>query len=754
MSDTPQLAQIELLQTIIDHSDDGIVVVGEDGLILEWNRKQTAITGLPREAVMGRAIWEVQSQLAPSDKAAPVNLAAARQYTLHILKSGEVLNLPGLREQIIQRADGTQRIIQTQSVPVPTKRGFMIVGTVRDITELKRLESDLRRSEVRYRALFEQANDAIMLENERDEIVDANQRAADLLGYSRAELLALHVSDLQAPEVRGRSGRVVADELAQHRGGLFESIDLHSDGHRVPVEIAETRLSGQEAGLVLAIVRDITERKRIEQALRENEERFRLAFEAAAIGKALVSTTGQFLRVNAALCRMLAYTEDELQAKKFTEVTHPADVAIGLEYFNRALAGELDSVSYEKRYVRQDGTSIWAIVSSSLIHDAQGQPMYFVSEMQDITERKRAELALRDSEEKYRQLFELESDALFLIDNVTGQIYEANSAATALYGHTHAELLQLHNTDLSAEPERTRQAMAEQHQLIPTRWHRRKDGTIFPVEITARHLVWNDRPVHIAAIRDITARQRAEQILQDRNEDLAELNAELRARNEDLDAFAHTAAHDLKNPLHVVVGFAETLAEAGADLSADEQAVALGNVARNARKMNNIIDELLLLAEVRKTQVVLRPLDLSRILGDALQRLSDMIADSQAQINLPATWPVVLGHAPWVEEVWVNYVSNAIKYGGQPPQVDLGADVLADNSVRLWVRDNGLGLPPEVHARLFTPFTRLDQIRARGHGLGLSIVRRIVEKMGGQVGVQSGESGFGCLFYFTLTHLD
>jgi signal transduction histidine kinase len=296
--------------------------------------------------------------------------------------------------------------------------------------------------------------------------------------------------------------------------------------------------------------------------------------------------------------------------------------------------------------------------------------------------------------------------------------------------------------------------MAEQHQLILSRWHRRHDGTIFPVEITARHLVWRGRQVHIAAIRDITERQRAGQVLQDRNRDLADLNAELRTRNEDLDAFAHTVAHDLKNPLHLVIGFAETLAEAAAELTADEQAAALSNVARNARKMNNIIDELLLLAEVRKTQVVLRPLDMSRVLADAQQRLTDMIADSHAQIRLPATWPVVMGHAPWVEEVWVNYMSNAIKYGGQPPRVELGADMLADNMVRLWVRDNGPGLPPEVHARLFTPFTRLDQVRARGHGLGLSIVRRIVEKMGGKVGVQSGEPGSGCLFYFTLSQLD
>lgn len=882
MSHNAQLTQVELLQTIIDHSDDGIVVVDEQGLILEWNQKQAAITGVSRDAAIGRAIWDVQMQLAPPDKATPEHRAAARNFTLRLLQTGQSLHGPESAAQTIRRGDGTERIIQTQSVPVPTERGFMLVGTVRDVTELKQLETALRRSEARYRALFEQANDAILLENEQDEIIDANQRAAELLGYTRAELLTLHVSDLQAPEVRGEAGQIVTDELTRYNGRPFESIDLRRDGSRLSVEVTETRLSGLDVGLVLSIVRDISARKRIEQALLENEERFRRAFQSAAIGKALVATDGRFVRVNAALCQMLAYTEEELLARTFSQITHPEDVSLGENYFRRVLAGELDSVSFEKRYLRKDGQPIWVIVSSSLIRAADRQPALFISEMQDITERKRAELALRDSEEKYRQLFELESDAIFLIDNVTGQIYEANSAATVLYGYTHDELLTLRNVDLSAEPDQTRQAMAEHHELIPIRWHRRRDGSIFPVEITARHLVWHDRPVHVAAIRDITERERvqqalraseqryralveispdaivltdlngviqlcnnrtaelaglsdageligrsvltlvmpedhervianflrvradghmhnveyqgrdvsgrvvpleisgtlltddrqqpvavvsvvrditarkqAEQALVERNRELAELNAELHTRNDDLDAFAHTVAHDLKNPLHLVVGFAETLAEAGGELTPEEQTVVLGNVARNARKMNNIIDELLLLAEVRKTQVVSRPLDLSRILGDALQRLTDMITDAHAEIVLPTTWPVVMGHAPWVEEVWVNYISNAVKYGGQPPRVELGADILADGAVRLWVADNGAGLPPDVHARLFTPFSRLDQIRARGHGLGLSIVRRIVEKMGGQVGVQSGEPGtVGCRFYFTLSQVD
>jgi len=235
-------------------------------------------------------------------------------------------------------------------------------------------------------------------------------------------------------------------------------------------------------------------------------------------------------------------------------------------------------------------------------------------------------------------------------------------------------------------------------------------------------------------------------------EALRRSNAEMEARNQDLDAFAHTVAHDLKNPMGLIIGFAELLQLGPDDLPEDEQQRAVRTIGQSARKINNIIDELLLLAEVRQVDVRTVPLDMASIVTGAQRRLGDMIEKHQAEISLPPAWPLALGYAPWIEEVWVNYMGNAIKYGGQPPRVELGATLSipsAGEHVRFWVRDNGPGIAPEDQARLFTPFTRLDQVRARGHGLGLSIVRRIVEKLGGQVGVESCIDQ-GSLFYFTL----
>jgi signal transduction histidine kinase len=238
---------------------------------------------------------------------------------------------------------------------------------------------------------------------------------------------------------------------------------------------------------------------------------------------------------------------------------------------------------------------------------------------------------------------------------------------------------------------------------------------------------------------------------------LQQRTVELQVRNEELDAFAHTVAHDLKSPMARIVGFSETLEISYTELPDDELRRYLCMMAQSGRKMSRIVDELLLLAGVRKMEVELRPLDMASIVAEAMQRLVPMIQEAQADVTLPKTWPAALGYGPWVEEVWINYVSNAIKYGGQPPRVELGASPLGSLQgernegamVRFWVGDNGAGLTPEAQARLFTPFTRLDQVRTEGHGLGLSIVRRIVEKLGGQVGVES-TVGQGSVFSFTL----
>lgn len=216
----------------------------------------------------------------------------------------------------------------------------------------------------------------------------------------------------------------------------------------------------------------------------------------------------------------------------------------------------------------------------------------------------------------------------------------------------------------------------------------------------------------------------------------------------DLDAFVHTVAHDLKSPLSTMLGYVGMLLEEIKTIP-QQQRVYLRALERSGYRMSNIIDALLLLATTRHGDFAIERLDMAQLLRNTQDRLHVTIEHAQAQVKVAGEWPAALGYTLWIEEVWVNYLSNAIKYGGQPPRIEVGGTVEDGGMVRFWVQDNGRGLTPEERAKLFVPFSRVGHSKVQGHGLGLSIVKRIIEKLGGEVGVES-EVGQGALFYFTL----
>ena len=224
---------------------------------------------------------------------------------------------------------------------------------------------------------------------------------------------------------------------------------------------------------------------------------------------------------------------------------------------------------------------------------------------------------------------------------------------------------------------------------------------------------------------------------------------ELTVQNAELEAFDHTVAHDLQNPLALVVGFADLLQTQGNHITEEERARALELLVQNARRMSSIIQELLMLSSVRKRDVETHALDMAVLVENALDRLRFLVQQHKAQINLPESWAVARGYGPWIEEVWENFISNALKYGGTPPEINLGSTVLADGRIQFWIRDNGQGIPVEKQDQLFIPFTKLSEVYITGHGLGLSIVCRIMEKLGGDVEVESRQ-GAGSTFSFTL----
>ncbi len=234
--------------------------------------------------------------------------------------------------------------------------------------------------------------------------------------------------------------------------------------------------------------------------------------------------------------------------------------------------------------------------------------------------------------------------------------------------------------------------------------------------------------------------------------EISQRASELQHQNLALNDFAHTVAHQIQGLLSQMVGYASLVDSHYQEELSVPARQAVDQIMQSGYKMNNVITELLFLASMRSEKIQVSELDNKRILTEVLKRLRYEIRATEAKISLPSQWPRAYGYAPWIEEVWLNYISNGLKYGGsdeRSPTLKLGATAETNGMVRFWVADNGPGIAPADQKRLFKPHTRVTSKKIRGEGLGLSIVWRIVEKCGGKVGVESQE-GSGSCFWFTL----
>ena len=218
-----------------------------------------------------------------------------------------------------------------------------------------------------------------------------------------------------------------------------------------------------------------------------------------------------------------------------------------------------------------------------------------------------------------------------------------------------------------------------------------------------------------------------------------------------LDAYAHTVAHDLKNPLTMIIGFADLLRDSFDSLPPENLVLCLDSIVEHGMKMSSIIDTLLKLAGVRGAEKVkLDRVDMGAVVNETLKRMELMFSEQSAVVIEPDDWPVAQGYGPWIEEVWYNYLSNGLKYGGTPSRLELGYDTPENDMIRFWVKDNGPGMKVDNPETLFAPLQGSPGERKRNsHGLGLSIVQRIVRRLDGRVGVESAP-GQGSKFYFTL----
>ncbi len=440
---------------------------------------------------------------------------------------------------------------------------------------------------------------------------------------------------------------------------------------------------------------------------------------------------GRIVRFNRACEALTGYLFAEVKDRYLWDLLLvPEELESVKRVFEMLRAGDFP-LEFENHWLTKDGRRCLIAWSNTALVAESGMIEYVIGTGIDITERRQVEQEIR-----YLSSFPQLNPHPVLEVNTQGAI--------TFYNPGSIKSLERLGVDLDVRlflPDDLPAILhdLQQHQLTLVQ----REVTIGSAIFTESFYLAPDFGTIRIFASDITERKRMEEALR-------QSNLELQARNAELDAFAHMVAHDIKNPLHLIVGYADVLAENLATLPVETMADALHFILRSGHRLNKITDSLLLLSEVRQKDIVLEPLDMRGIVAEAQLYVAHLI-DDRVEIRLPEIWPLALGYEPWIEEVWVNYLSNALKYAGRPACIELGGEPQPDGLVRFWVRDNGIGIAPADQPRLFEAFFRTARTHDAGHGLGLSIVKRIVEQLGGSVGVQSsGVPGEGSIFNFTL----
>lgn len=633
-----------------------------------------------------------------------------------------------------------------------------LAGIGQDLAARDRSMQTLIESEAMYRGLLEAAPDAFIVIEPGGRIVRVNSEAERMFGYPRAELIGQFVEQLIPKRFQLNHAR----HRMNYSGGphprpMGLGLELHGmrrDGSEFPVEISLSPMETPQGLLVTAAVRDITERKLAAEALQESKERFKRAFEFAAIGMGLVGLDGRFLQVNRAYCDILGYTEDELLQRTFYEVTHPEDRERDAAQVDQLLAGRVESYQLEKRYIHRDGRIVWVLVSVSLLR-IDGLPRYYISQAQNITERKAAEEALGREQALLRAQLEA-SMAGIVMTGKDGSILNynqrfqdmfqvpeevlASGAAHALFDYSaqlvkDPEAFQERVTLLLRHPEEVRQ---DEFDLRDGRVIERHTAPVLAPSGEMLGTIWN--------LLDVTPRKRMERTLMEQFQQLKELD-ELKSQ------FVNAVTHELRTPLTSIRGYAEFLEDGIGGPLSEQQLEFVSAIQHSSLRLQNLVDDLLDFARMEAGTFKLRysQANLCTKIHDITHSLRPQADEAHLALSVECP-PIEIWMDPQrIGQVLTNLLFNAIKFTPEGGGIAVRASVDGDFA-RCEVIDTGIGIGHEDQQKLFQRFSQLDMSNTReagGTGLGLSISKTLVEAHGGQIGVES-EPGKGSTFWFTL----
>ncbi len=679
-------------------------------------------------------------------------------------------------------ADGSYRWVLSRGVTVRDAQGLPsgLFGADVDITERKTLEETLRRSEARYRHLVEDVSDIIYEADPEGRMTYVSPVAERLYGYAAGE-----VTDRSYAEF------IFPDDLAVVAEGLRDALAgrPRPNDHRVITKTGAIRWvrnlarpivdDGQVVGL-RGVMADVTERKRAEDALRDltisleqqvaeqtrelaaSHQRLRLITDNMSDLVSQVTMEAQLEYVSPAHERVLGYTPEQMLGRSAFDFLHPDD----RETVAAVVRNPIDGSTFQQveiRYRHALGHYVWLETTGKLLFDERGARVGAVLSGRDISQRKRADEALRQSEKRFRAIFEQAPLGVALVDSQSGRLLQINRRYCDILGRTERELVGAdfrsltHPDDRPANwEEQERLLRGESHFYAFEKRYLRPDGSTVWVNVTAVPM-WAEGAaptVQLAMVDDITERKQAAERIERLHAELearvVARTAELQAVNKELEAFSYSVSHDLRAPLRAIDGFSRMLRDEHGQQLPAEGRHCVERVCAATTRMAQLIDDLLKLSRLQRSEVSRQPVDLSALARGIAAELQQAAPARVVDVVI-AGGIAVIGDPDLLRVVLENLLGNAWKYTSKHATARIEFGVTdAGGRMTYFVRDDGAGFDMAYAEKLFGPFKRLHTAHEfEGTGIGLAIVQRIIARHGGQVWAEAKVER-GATFYFTL----
>jgi PAS domain S-box-containing protein len=576
-------------------------------------------------------------------------------------------------------------------------------------------------------------------------ILDVNRYACEKLGYSRTEIFQLNITDFFLKEDI-QSKPIQITTLKQGDTFRGERRIITKSGAIIDAEISAKKLND---GNIILFARDITENKKAQLALMESEKKYRQIVETAQEGIWLVDENHKTTFVNNKMCQILEYTPNEMMEKEIYSFMDEEGQRIAAKLMKRKEEGKPDKSHF--KFISKSRKEIWANITANPLFNETGVYKGSLAMVSDITEMKKVQQTLKQNEKKYRYLFENNPMPMWIMELNTFKFLDVNKMAILQYGYSREEFLSM--TALEIRPEEDKNSFRQFNESCHFKpeefnrgiWkHQKKNGTVIQVEIIAHEISYEGVPARFILSNDITHRRKAELNLEQQNKELVKTNAEL-------DRFVYSVSHDLRSPLTSILGVLSFIEGESHEPDTLKHA---DLIHKSINRLDEFIKNILSYSRNNRTGLEIEKISIQETARDIVNSLQSMKEAKEIHYEID-----IQEHQPFFSDavrfkmVMENLVSNAIKHhkkdnSGRYIKITGHSD---HEQLELSVADNGIGIAPQHHKKIFDMFFRVSG-ETDGSGIGLYIVKNAVEKMQGALEIHS-EKEIGTTFIIKLKNL-